>query len=222
MVLFGLFVLVGLLGLFNVYKAYKCSKLSSKSILLFYVSSLLVILLRIVLFTDEWMDYAWKFYVVGLITLPTFLYLITGLSQVMLSVECVFKYRNLEVEENLEWDSITKAQATARNLRVLRLLFSFVGALMVFILAFFLTWSIVCSEPTTDMCSFDNPNAMLGYIVAFNLIVLVLLICSTTFFTRTINKRFGSDFRSAKIRLLVFLGFFVTSFAVRAGWDTWQ
>jgi hypothetical protein len=74
--------------------------MKSKSILIFYVSSLTVIFLRVLLFTDQFINYPWRFYVIMLITMPTFIYLITGLSQVMCSFEIIMKFKNLETNES--------------------------------------------------------------------------------------------------------------------------
>jgi hypothetical protein len=90
------------------------------------------------------------------------------------------------------------------------------------IIAFFLLWSIYCTRPGSHFCSFDNSNTLLGFIAGSNFLVLILLVSSTMFFIWTINKRFGDDFRSAKVRLWLFVGIFCLSFAVRGSWDTWQ
>ena len=92
-VLFVLFFILALIGSCNTYFALKIQKFKNRSILIFYISSMSVIMLRILLFTDQWLNYPWNYYVILLITLPTFMYLITGLSQVMLSVGCTIKYR---------------------------------------------------------------------------------------------------------------------------------
>ena len=49
-----------------------------------------------------------------LITLPTFLYLVTGLSQVMLSVECIVKYHTLGIEDNQQLSPCSKRISVER------------------------------------------------------------------------------------------------------------
>lgn len=48
---------------------------------------------------DQWVNYPINVYVVMLVSMPTYLYLITGMSQVMLSVECIVKYKNFAIKE---------------------------------------------------------------------------------------------------------------------------
>ena len=100
-ILFMCFIGLAALGVHNAVRAYRMGKFKCKSILIFYVSSLTVIFLRIMLFTDQFIDYTWNFYVIVLITMPTFIYLITGLSQVMCSFELILKFKNLEINESL-------------------------------------------------------------------------------------------------------------------------
>jgi len=68
------------MGICNIYFATKTLKFKNNVLLAFYVSSMAVIVLRILLFTDQWANYDDTKYVILLITLPTYLYLITGLS----------------------------------------------------------------------------------------------------------------------------------------------
>jgi len=100
--LFALFLILAVMAICNIYFAIKTLKFKNNAILAFYVSSMTVIVLRILLFTDQWVGYNDSKYVILLITLPTYLYLITGLSQVMLSFGCIMKYRDLSLDENHE------------------------------------------------------------------------------------------------------------------------
>lgn len=100
-ILFTCFIALAALGVHNTVRAYRMGKFKCKSILIFYVSSLTVIFLRIMLFTDQFINYTWNFYVIFLITMPTFIYLVTGLSQVMCSFELIIKFKNLEINESV-------------------------------------------------------------------------------------------------------------------------
>lgn len=95
-----MFVLLLILGIINIYYAIKLKKFRNRAILTFYISSILVVVLRICLFFDPVVDYNTIVYIIILISMPAYLLLITGLSQVMLSVECIFKYNDLEILEN--------------------------------------------------------------------------------------------------------------------------
>lgn len=59
----------------------------------------MVVTIRVVLFSDVFINWYYNLYVIGLITLPTFLYLITGLSLVMCNVELVIKFRICELQQ---------------------------------------------------------------------------------------------------------------------------
>ena len=88
----------------------KTGKLKSKSLLIFYISSLTVIALRVMLFTDVFAHYPWYFYVICLITMPTFLYLITGLSIVMCNFELAIKFRICLINEGVHVKSYEKKE----------------------------------------------------------------------------------------------------------------
>ena len=51
-----------------------------RPIVAFYASSVIVILLRVILFMDQWLDYPDNIYVILLVSMPAYLYLITGMS----------------------------------------------------------------------------------------------------------------------------------------------
>ena len=95
-VLWVLFVFLFILGLTNVWLLNKQAKFR-KPIFAFYASSLCVVFFRCFLFMDQWVDYKVNIYVILLVSMPTYLYLIVGMSQVMLSVECIIKYKNFEI-----------------------------------------------------------------------------------------------------------------------------
>lgn len=86
-----LFIGLAILGGHNILHK---SASNSRSLFLFYVASLAVILLRIALFADVFLHYPYLFYVICLVTMPTFLEVITGLSLVMCNVELVLKFRS--------------------------------------------------------------------------------------------------------------------------------
>ena len=71
----------------------------SKPIITFYLVSELCILLRMLLFGDPFIDWDEVTYVVLLVSMPSYLYLLVGLSQVMLTLESIIKYKNFKIRE---------------------------------------------------------------------------------------------------------------------------
>ena len=67
-------------------------------------------------------------YVVLLVSMPTYIYLITGMSQVMLSIECIIKYKNVSIEESEEMDFAAKRSKTKLNEKILNL--TYIGILI--------------------------------------------------------------------------------------------
>jgi len=96
-ILMVFFVFLDIFGCYNMMHAYKLGRLQSNSILTFYCSALIVITVRVILFSDVMFDYPTNMYVVCLITMPTFMYLVTGLSLVMGNFELVIKFRNIDL-----------------------------------------------------------------------------------------------------------------------------
>ena len=78
-------------GAVNIVLARKIRKFS-KPIITFYLVSETVIVFRVLLFADPFADWNENFYVILLVSMPSYLYLIVGLSQVMLTLESIVKY----------------------------------------------------------------------------------------------------------------------------------
>jgi len=97
-VLFGLFVPLAIFGVVNLCLACNIRK-QSKQVFFFYVVSETVIFFRILLFADPVIHWPDSVYVLLLISLPAFLYLFVGLSQVMLTMESIVKYKNFKIRE---------------------------------------------------------------------------------------------------------------------------
>ena len=71
----------------------------SKPIVTFYLVSELVIVMRMLLFADPMVDWGDVTYVIIMVTMPSYLYLLVGLSQVMLTLESIIKYKNFKIRE---------------------------------------------------------------------------------------------------------------------------
>ena len=78
-VLFVMFLSLLALGCLNVWLLHTMQKFR-RPIVAFYASSVIVILLRVILFMDQWLDYPDNIYVILLVSMPAYLYLITGMS----------------------------------------------------------------------------------------------------------------------------------------------
>jgi len=97
-ILFCGFAVLMCMGFVNICLAMTIRKFS-KPIVTFYLVSELVISLRMLLFTDPFVDWGNATYVVLLVSMPSYLYLIVGLSQIMLTLESVIKLKNFKIRE---------------------------------------------------------------------------------------------------------------------------
>ena len=110
-----MYVFLGVFGIQNLIRAKRLNKLSQFSTFLFYVSSLTVIALRVLLFSDPFLHWPMSIYLSVLISLPTFLFMFIGFSQIIMSCECVVAYRNLEIKENEQLTIIERNRRIKRN-----------------------------------------------------------------------------------------------------------
>ena len=92
------FGVLAVIGTVNMCLALTIRKFS-KPIITFYLVSELVILLRMLLFADPFFHWGIVTYVVLLVSMPSYLYLLVGLSQVMLTLESIIKYKNFKIRE---------------------------------------------------------------------------------------------------------------------------
>ena len=113
-VLLGCFVILAFLGLTNIFLAHKIRKFS-KPIVTFYLASELVIVFRIVLFMDPFFNWSDTSYVVLLVSMPSYLFILVGLSQVMLTLESIVKYKNFKIREEPAIGDHDLKQRVARN-----------------------------------------------------------------------------------------------------------
>ena len=141
-VLWFMFLFLFILGISNIWMLKKLSKFR-KPIFSFYASSLCVILLRVVLFMDQWFNYPVNIYVVILVTMPTYIYLITGMSQVMLNVECIVKYKNFVIKESEGMTHYMKKCIVDRNNKILTTIYFCIFLFSVFIIVGFMIYQVV-------------------------------------------------------------------------------
>jgi len=225
-ILFALFLILALMGICNTYLALKTNKFNNRAILIFYASSILVIMLRVVLFTDQWVDYSWNLYVILLITLPTFMYLITGLSQVMLSVGCTIKYRDKNLDENSDLTPKQRRASKQKNKLVLTVLYAIIAVLMLSIVVLFLFWALYCSirngEDVTG-CNFLRSSTLTLLCAILNLFVWALLFAATLTFYCQIKGRYNiRSLQNAFHKLFLYLTLFGLSFGFRGFFDLYQ
>jgi hypothetical protein len=214
-VLLFLFSILTVLALYNFILAGRLGRLKQTSILTFYVSAVSVLVLRVLLFMDPLIGWGPIIYVDMLISMPTCLYLITGLSQVMLSVECVVKYRNLAHSENTSIIVCERSNLIERNLKILKLCYIAIFSFMALIVLYFLCTAVLPS----DKCITSSYSLVLP-IGIFNLMVWTFLMVSTISFVNQINERFsGHEYKFVKNKLIIILGFFSMSFLLRGLWN---
>ncbi len=190
-ILFFLFTGLTCLGLLNAKTAQAIGRLKSHSILTFYISSLLLLALRVLLFADVFLHWPLDFYLIGLITLPTFLYLVTGLALTMCNFELVIKFRIHGINENNRLTSMQKQKKVLQSANALLTMHITVWILIVVIFVAFVTWIVVCS---VNECTFQDTAALTLQIGILNLVVMLLFAVSTVALVRQWRSRFGADF----------------------------
>ena len=95
-VLFVCFFLLFVFGVLLVILMVRSNRFN-KQMCAFYMSSLMVIMLRLLLFSDPLAKWECNTYVIVLVALPSYLYLVVGLSQVLLIFESIMTYRRTRV-----------------------------------------------------------------------------------------------------------------------------
>ena len=143
--LFGFFLLLAVFGAVNIYLAHKIRKFS-KPILTFYLMSETVICFRIVLFADPFFHWNEVTYVVMLISMPSYLYLLVGLSQVMLTVESIIKYRIFKVKMQEAITNCALKHKVQKNQKIIDYSYWFLYIFMAIIIAFFTIADVTCRE----------------------------------------------------------------------------
>ena len=81
--------------------------------------------------------YPYNIYVIVLVSMPSYLFLIVGMSQVMLSVECIIKYKNFEIKESDSATYCSKQNTVDRNNKVIKAIYISIGLFSVTVLAGF-------------------------------------------------------------------------------------
>ena len=186
-VLLGCFTGLAIMGLVNICLALTIRKFS-KPIVTFYLVTLTVIVMRMLLFADPLIDYSDSVYVVILVSMPSYLYLLVGLSQVMLTLESIIKYKNFKIREK---ETLTESDFKAKikkNQRFLDISYLILYCFFFIIVAFFVGAFFYCVE---SKCNFEGSYFGPLYLAAMNLIVWIMLIWTTCSFVRMLNKRFG-------------------------------
>ena len=112
--LLACFFSLACLGFVNVYLAFKIRKMS-KPIVTFYLTSETVVIFRILLFSDPFVKWSSLNYGVLLISMPSYMYLVVGLSQVMLTLESIIKYKNFKIREEEAISNCALKEKWAKN-----------------------------------------------------------------------------------------------------------
>ena len=210
------FIALASIGAVNVYLAKKIRKFS-KAVVAFYLTSELVIVFRIILFSDPFFDWSDVSYVVILIAMPSYLYLLVGLSQVVLILESIIKYRNFKIREESTISACMLKRQVQLNQRILTICYIVLYTLMaILILSFAITTIVYAQKGHT----FDGTYFAPLVLAISTIVVWFLLTLATCSFVSMLNKRFGeAEFTGPKRKLLAFLCVFSLSFFVRGTWD---
>ena len=183
----------------------------------FYLTSELVIVFRIILFSDPFFDWSDVSYVVILIAMPSYLYLLVGLSQVLLILESIIKYRNFKIREESTVSPCMLKRKVQLNQRILTISYIVLYSLMGILI---LTFAITAIVYTKKDHIFDGTYFAPLVLAISNILVWFLLLLATCSFVSMLNKRFGeAEFSGPKCKLFFFLSVFSLSFFVRGTWD---
>lgn len=210
------FFVLACIGFVNVCFAMRIRKFS-KPIVTFYLVSELVIVLRMTLFTDPFVKWGDVTYVVLLVSMPSYLYLLVGLSQVMLTFESIIKLKNFKIREQQTISNADLKIKMKRNKRFLDGSYFAIYIMLFIIIAFFTSAEVFC---VMKHCDFEGSYFGPLYLAIFNIVVWFMLALSTFVFVRMLNNRFGeTEFTGPKIKFFTFLTVFSLSFAIRGSWD---
>lgn len=177
-----------------------------------------MVLLRVLLFADTMIDWPWEAYVIIFVSFPSYLYLVVGLSQVMLNLESIVKYKNFKI---LETQAITKCRLKEKmavnHKRLDMCYWALYTITAVLTISFIVAYALCISSE----CTFIQGSYLMPLELAIaNIVVWVFLAISTFAFVSMLNKRFGSEqFHGPKCSLFGFLSVFSLSFFVRGTWD---
>ena len=177
-VLFGCFSLLACFGIVNIWLAQKIRKFS-KPMVTFYLVSEMVILFRVLLFADPFVGWSSIVYVVLLISMPSYLYLIVGLSQVMLCIESIIKYKNFIIREGEAISSCDLKAKQRKNQKILDYSYIALYTLFAALVLFFSAAAIFmfCTNGTFNG-SYFGPV----YLAVLNILLWILLTVTTCAF----------------------------------------
>lgn len=220
-VMLVIFIVLAVLGVLNLIQARKLGKLKNPSILMFYVSSLVVVCLRILLFSDPIFEWPLFFYLGVLMSLPTILYMFVGFSQVMISFECIVAYMNLSHKENSNLTFLDRNAKIERNNKCLR--YAYISAILsgALIFVLFVIFTIMLLVDNCDISSCSKTYQFTAPIGVLNIVLWMLLMYSTLRFISQIRQRFGTQYRKAIIKLTIILVLFSVAFLFRGFFDLW-
>ena len=142
-VLLSCFSVLACMGVVNMCLARAIRKFS-KPIMTFYLVSELVIVMRMLLFADPLINWGTVTYVVLMVSMPSYLYLLVGLSQVMLTLESIIKYKNFKIRED---EAITNSDLKLKmekNQRFLDISYLILYIFLFVLIAFFIGAEVFC------------------------------------------------------------------------------
>jgi len=207
------------LGVHNLLKAIRLKKLNNPSLLMYYVSALTVIGLRIMLFADPVFEWPLSIYLGVLMSFPTILFMFVGFSQVMISIECIVAYKNLAHKENEHLPVVERNARIDKNNKRLRTVYigaTVAGLALVITFAVF-TLILFFSKCSETSCA--GTYQFTSVIGVLNILLWTLLMFSTIKFILQIRQRFGTQYGQATWRLTFVLFIFSMAFLLRGTFD---
>ena len=103
----------------------------------------MVVVLRILLFMDPFVDWYDVTYVVILVSMPSYLYLLVGLSQVVLTLESIIKYKNFKLREESTFSDNELKRHIEQNRRFLKIIYIVLYAFMASLVIFFVSAAVI-------------------------------------------------------------------------------
>ena len=108
----------------------------------------------------------------------------------------------------------------ARNKCILDICYYIMWCLILVLLAVFGTYQVGCMMELSNECSFTHTYLWAKPLAVLNILVWIVLSCTTITFVVMLQRRFAqAEFNGPRRKLIGFLMAFSLSFAVRATWD---
>ena len=185
----------------------------------FYMSSIIVVFLRTLLFMDPFAHYCFSTYVY-FSSVPTYIYCLTGFSLFLMIFESILKYSNLQTNDNTMLSPEQKEAKIKFVKKIIAILNWFPLICTIAIILSIAFREITCT--INDKCDSTKTYIGLMPVIIINFVNMILLILVVVKFLYEINKRFGNSYRRAKLTVSTYMLLFSLSFLIRGVTDILQ